>query len=190
MKRSPGPIPCSPLTTNRTASAPSSSCSTRRCMRSVSTSRGRWTPGRSTSTSCQPSATSVATPRLARRVVCGRSEMIATLAPTIALTSVDLPTLGRPARPTKPARVGHPRSPRSRLHQYALLQREHLAVVGLVVVAAEVEHAVDRRLDQVRGVRRADDDVAELARAGGRAGAVDREREHVGGLVRARGARG
>ena len=58
MKRSPGPTPCSALTTNSTASASSSSCSTRRCMRSVSTSRGRWTPGRSTSTSCQAPARS------------------------------------------------------------------------------------------------------------------------------------
>ena len=47
----------------------------------------------------------VATPRIARRVVCGLSETIATLRPTIALTSVDLPTFGRPARATKPARV-------------------------------------------------------------------------------------
>ena len=105
MNRSPGPIPCSALTTKSTTSAPSSSCSTRRCMRSVSTSRGRWTPGRSTSTSCHAPVGSVATPRLARRVVCGRSEMIATFAPTIALTSVDLPTFGRPARPANPERV-------------------------------------------------------------------------------------
>ena len=43
-------------------------------------------------------------PRIARRVVCGRTETIATWLPTIALTRVDLPTLGRPARPTKPER--------------------------------------------------------------------------------------
>ena len=104
MNRSPGPSPCSPFTTNSTQSASASSRSTRRCMRSVSESRGRWTPGRSTSTICQPAATSVAIPRTARRVVCGRSEMIATFWPTIALTSVDLPTLGRPASPTKPER--------------------------------------------------------------------------------------
>ena len=47
----------------------------------------------------------VATPRIARRVVCGRSETIATFSPTIALTSVDLPTLGRPASATKPLRA-------------------------------------------------------------------------------------
>ena len=116
MKRSPGPTPCSPLTTNRTTSESASSRSTRRCMRSVRTSRGRCTPGRSVRTSCQPAATSVATPRIARRVVCGRSETIATLAPTIALTRVDLPAFGRPATPTKPERVGRSlkRRPRGR----------------------------------------------------------------------------
>ena len=72
-------------------------------MRSVSASRGRWTPGRSTSTSCQSGP--VATPRIALRVVCGLSETIATLAPTIALASVDLPTFGRPASAMKPDRV-------------------------------------------------------------------------------------
>ena len=44
---------------------------------------------------------------------------------------------------------------------------------------------MDGRLGEVVGVLGADDDVAELARAGRRAGAVDREREHVGGLVAA-----
>ena len=104
MNRSPGPMPCSALTTNRQPSASSSSCSTRRCIRSVSASRGRCTPGRSTSTSCQPGP--LATPRIARRVVCGLSETIATFAPTIALASVDLPTFGRPASAMKPERVG------------------------------------------------------------------------------------
>src|SRR3954447_24540959 len=37
-----------------------------------------------------------------RRVVCGLSETIATLPPQSALTSVDLPTFGRPATATKP----------------------------------------------------------------------------------------
>ena len=64
---------------------------------------GALDPGRSTSTSCQSGP--LATPRIARRVVCGLSETIATLAPTIALASVDLPTLGRPAKATKPDRV-------------------------------------------------------------------------------------
>jgi len=96
MKRSPGPpTPWTPSTTKRTASQSASSCSTRRCMRDVSMSRG---------TACQ-SPGRVATPRIARRVVCGLSETIATFWPTIALTSVDLPTLGRPASAMKPDRV-------------------------------------------------------------------------------------
>ena len=37
-----------------------------------------------------------------RRVVCGLSETIATLPPQSALTSVDLPTFGRPATETMP----------------------------------------------------------------------------------------
>src|SRR3954453_10622529 len=37
-----------------------------------------------------------------RRVVCGLSETIATLPPASAFTSVDLPTLGRPATATNP----------------------------------------------------------------------------------------
>jgi hypothetical protein len=47
----------------------------------------------------------VTTPRIARRVVCGLSLTIATLWPTMALTSVDLPTFGRPARATNPDRM-------------------------------------------------------------------------------------
>src|ERR1041385_8215488 len=41
-------------------------------------------------------------PWIRRRVVCGLSETIATLPPASALTSVDLPTFGRPATATKP----------------------------------------------------------------------------------------
>jgi hypothetical protein len=110
MKRSPGPIgglAASALTTSRQPSASASSRSTRCCIRSVSASRGRWTPGRSTSTSCQSGP--LATPRIARRVVCGLSETIATFAPMIALASVDLPTFGRPASATNPERIGRTR---------------------------------------------------------------------------------
>src|SRR5215203_3711602 len=105
MKRSPGPTPSSPLITRRTTSESASSRSTRPCIRLVRTSRGRCTPGRSTRISCSSFSVSVATPRIARRVVCGRLETIATWEPTRELTRVDLPTLGRPARPTKPERV-------------------------------------------------------------------------------------
>ncbi len=86
-----------------TASASPMACSTRRCMRSVMRSRGRWTPGRSTRTSCQSSP--VAIPRTSRLVVWGLSETMATFSPTSRLTSVDLPELGRPASAMKPERV-------------------------------------------------------------------------------------
>jgi hypothetical protein len=41
-------------------------------------------------------------PLIARRVVCGLLLVIATLAPTRAFISVDLPTFGRPAKQAKP----------------------------------------------------------------------------------------
>src|ERR671924_1376239 len=112
-------------------------------MRRVSSSRGRWTPGRSQKTIWTSSR--VATPRIARRVVCGLSETIATLRPTIPLTRVDLPTLGRPASATKPERLNSP-------FQELGLQRQHLAVVGLVVHPGEMKGAVKHRLAQIDGV--------------------------------------
>ena len=164
MKRSPGPTPCSPLSISSAASAAVELLLTRRAMRAVSASRGRCTPGRSTSTSWQSPLW--CTPRIARRVVCGRSETIATFSPTTALMNVDLPTLGRPASATKPLRVTS--APREQL----ALEREHLAVVGLVVHAEQMQHPVHDRLAQVDGVLGADHDVAELARSGaGRASA-------------------
>ena len=39
---------------------------------------------------------------MARRVVCGRLLVIATLVPTSAFIRVDLPTLGRPAKQANP----------------------------------------------------------------------------------------
>ncbi len=113
------------------------------------------------------------------------------MAPTIALTSVDLPTFGLPASPTKPARVIVARRSRWSLAGgpsaciTAALERQHLPRVGFVVVAAEVQNAVDRRPAQIGGLLGADDDVTELARAGDPLDAVDREREHVGRLVAA-----
>ena len=59
-------------------------------------------PGVSTNTICPPGRFFTATMRL--RVVCGLSETIATLAPTMRLSSVDLPALGRPMSEAKPAR--------------------------------------------------------------------------------------
>ena len=50
-----------------------------------------------------------------RRVVCGWSLMMLTLLPTSRLTSVDLPTFGRPSRATKP--LCRPPSGRRRLRR-------------------------------------------------------------------------
>ena len=50
-----------------------------------------------------------------------------------------------------------------------------------MVVAAQVQHAVDHGLLQIGRLRRADHHVAELARARRGADPVHREREHVGG---------
>ena len=49
------------------------------------------------------------------------------------------------------------------LGEQLALEREHLAVVGLVVHAEQVQHPVDDRLAHVGGVLGADHDVAELA---------------------------
>ena len=67
----------------------------------------------------------------------------------------------RPAGQRDEARRGSP------VHQLRL-QGQHLAVVGLVIHAGEMQRAVDDRLAQVLGVLGADHDVAELARAGRR----------------------
>ena len=89
-----------------------------------------------------------------------------------------------------PTRVltGGPRPRRDPRHDLAL-HGEHLAVVGLVVHAGEVQRAVDDRLAQIGRVLGADDDVAELARARRRVLAVDRERQHVGRAGPCRDAR-
>src|SRR5881392_4173683 len=100
MKRSPAPIRSRAESANRIASTSSNDASTVRCMCSVRASRGRWNPGRSTSTSWWSSPFAI--PKIRRRVVCGLSETIATLPPASAFTSVDLPTLGRPATATNP----------------------------------------------------------------------------------------
>ena len=69
-------------------------------MRSPSSVRGLWMPGVSSSTSCDVGV--VRTPRIWVRVVCGRSETMATFVPTSRFTSVDFPTLGRPTSDTNP----------------------------------------------------------------------------------------
>ena len=63
---------------------------------------GANTPGVSTKTSWL--SPSLAMPRSGTRVVCTLCETIDTLAPTSALTSVDLPALGAPMMATKPQR--------------------------------------------------------------------------------------
>src|ERR1700693_848773 len=57
-------------------------------------------PGVSRKTICAPST--LTTPSMAVRVVCGFSETIASLPPTKAFNSVDFPALGRPRIETKP----------------------------------------------------------------------------------------
>src|SRR6201996_2325429 len=64
---------------------------------------GRKMPGVSTRMIC--ALFSMTMPRISARVVCTLRETIVTLAPTSALTSVDLPTLGAPISATKPQRV-------------------------------------------------------------------------------------
>ena len=183
MKRSPPPLRSAAFSTNSTASRivellldPALHPLGERVARLLHARAGRRTPPASRS----PSRSPVAMPRIARRVVCGLSDTIATGAPVSSVHERRLADV-RAAGDGDEPRARHRRV--AQLRHHAVLQRQHLAVVGLVVVARQVQHAVDGRLDQVLGVRRADHDVAELARAGGRAGAVDRERQHVGRRV-------
>src|SRR5206468_8280650 len=60
-------------------------------------------PGVSTKTNWALFSTRM--PRISARVVCTLRETMVTLAPTSALTRVDLPTLGAPINATKPQRV-------------------------------------------------------------------------------------
>ena len=71
--------------------------------RSPSAVTGLWMPGVSTNTTWASGRLS--TPRTCVRVVCGLSETMLTLCPQMALSSVDLPTLGRPTSVTKPERI-------------------------------------------------------------------------------------
>src|SRR5260370_1190251 len=82
-------------------------------------------PGVSMNTSC--AAPSVAMPRNSARVVCTLCETMATLVPTSALISVDLPTLGAPINATQLQR-GSSATDAVRLHAAA---REHGGGGGL-----------------------------------------------------------
>ena len=97
---SPGPIRSGAGTQNPTTSTSVSVERTRLSSRSPSSVRGRCSPGVSRMTSCASGRWTM--PRITRRVVCGRSLVIATFAPTSALVRVDLPTLGRPTRHANP----------------------------------------------------------------------------------------
>ena len=177
MKRSPGPTSCSPFSTNSAASASRQLAldaalhalgeRVARALHAGQVDEHELPRRRRSRRRGSRGASSAACRRRSRpsRRRC-------------ALTSVDLPTFGPPGERDE-AGAGH-----SSL-QHSPLEREHLAVVGLVVHAAQVQHAVDDRLAQVLGVLRADHDVAELARPGRRAALVDREGEHVGRLVAA-----
>ncbi len=133
-KRSPPPKRSSAARTKRKPSTSSSASSTVRCIRSVSGSRGRWNPGRSTSTSWYGEPLAVRRPRKcagASSAACRRRSP--PCRPASAFTSVDLPTLGRPATATKP-------------HLTARRVREKLARRADEDAPVVVEdHAVDAR---------------------------------------------
>ena len=184
MKRSPAPpTPCSPLSTSSTASASSNSCSTRRCMRSVSASRGRWTPGRSVSTSCHsPGRVRHAADRAARGL-----RLVGDDRHLLADERVDERRLAdvRPAGERDEARAGH-------------FTHETISACRASISPWSVSWSMPTRCSvpwttasrEVLGVLGADHDVAELARR--RPPAPSRstgnERTSVGALDR-RGAR-
>ncbi len=104
--RSPGPTGSPAGMQNPITSTSARVERTRLSRCSPSSVRGLCRPGVSTRTSCASGRCTM--PRITRLVVCGRSLVIATFAPTSALVSVDLPTLGRPARQAKPERKAAP----------------------------------------------------------------------------------
>ena len=97
---SPGPIRCVAGRQNPITSTSASVDLTRLSRCSPSRVLGRCSPGVSMMTSWASGRCTI--PRIARRVVCGRLLVIATLAPTRAFISVDLPTFGRPTKHAKP----------------------------------------------------------------------------------------
>ena len=94
------------------------------------------------------------------RVVCGRGETMLTLAPTRALTSVDLPTLGRPMTAMVPARYGCRRSSAqspvwsSTAASAAACSAARSELPSAVGVDGRVAHAAARRGRCARGRRR------------------------------------
>src|SRR3954447_25950605 len=106
--RSPRPIGCVASTTNATTSTPPSASVAVSFKRSPSRVRGLWIPGVSTNTICTSGR--VRTPRIWVRVVCGLSDTIDTLVPSMRLSRVDFPTLGRPTSEANPERTSGPRA--------------------------------------------------------------------------------
>src|SRR5262249_34848734 len=99
-----GPIGAVASTTRHTTSTSPMASVAESLSRSPSSVRGLWMPGVSTNTICasSPSTCRRSTPRTWVRVVCGLSDTLLTLSPRMALSSVDLPTLGRPTSVTNP----------------------------------------------------------------------------------------
>ena len=83
-------------------------------------------------------------PRTRWRVVWGLSDTIDTLAPQIALTSDDLPTLGRPTNVTKPDSDGS--DPRAGRHRRSVIDP---CVAGVAELLGHV-HALITGLDELR----------------------------------------
>src|SRR5437879_7409508 len=89
---------------NSAASASPSVCSACCTIRALSPPRAECRPGVSSSAICAPGQ--VTTPRMRERVVCGLGETMASFCPSSRLSSVLLPTFGRPTMAAKPARWG------------------------------------------------------------------------------------
>src|SRR5580693_3324602 len=118
--------------------------------------RGEKIPGVSTKMSC--AAPSMAMPRTRVRVVCTFGVTMEILAPTSALASVDLPTLGAPISATKPQRVassaGAAWACGSAIAPFGLdaLARQHGGGGGLLGAALGAAGAFGRReIGQVHG---------------------------------------
>src|SRR5262245_20955730 len=137
-------------------------------------------------------------PTMRLRVVCGLSDTAATRSPTRRLRSVDFPALGRPTSATVPARA----PPAAGISRSSVIAKEaapqaaldpiHLAVVGLVIVALTVQHAVEEQRSELalerlatRGglatrLGHAYHDVTQMRL---RQGGLTWKRQHVGHLV-------
>ena len=180
MNRSPGPIFSFAGKQTATTSTSAQVVFTRSLSRSPSRVRGRCRPGVSTRISWASGRCTM--PRTTVRVVCGLSEVIATLVPTSALVSVDLPAFGRPDE-RREAAAGSPVA-----HAVAL----RLVVLGpdlLVGLARRLAGAPDR--PRVDGARLAPADAAPVAHhvvRRGRQPAVPHQvladRPHLRGLPR------